>query len=493
MKTAIVAVSANVEYLPLALLNLKSSLLNKISEPPHLLNFNFEDSPDEMAKKILSFNFDIVGFSVYVWNIKIVKEIAKIIKGAKPQTKIVLGGPEVSPKGKEVMEEFPEADYIVIDEGEFTFRDLLLSLSGRGGKISEIKGLFYRENGKIVATEQSKKIEPLDLIPFAYCDKDFEVENNFKVLPVETMRGCRYKCRFCFYSKGKNKIRFFSDERVKESLFYALKKSSCKKIYLMDPDFTSNRERAKKICSFIFENNEEKKPFHTEIRAEEVDEEMASFLSKANITDVEVGVQSTNKDVLKMSGRASKLEFVKRGIENLNKYGIKSELQLILGLPLETKESFLKSIDDAVEMSPTTLACFRLLVLPGTYFNEFSESLGLVYEQSPPWRIISNGRIDENEIITLSRCGIYASYMYSNFKLTTKYLLKELKMSHSQISYLFAQEERSYEVDEPITSNKHKRIIASHIPYLFEKLCKDKGLNFNFYKAIMTKEMAFKE
>lgn len=491
MKSAIVAVSANVQYLPLAPAYLKSSLISEKIDPPTLFNFNFESSIDAIAEKLLNCEFDIIGFSVYVWNISIVKHLAKRIKEIKPFTKIVFGGPEVSPRAKSVMEEIPECDFIVCGEGELTFKELMLSLINKK-PLREIKGLLYRENGKIFENEKREVLDSLDLIENPYKDLDFKGDGKFQVIPLETMRGCRYKCRFCFYSKGKNKIREFSEDKVFEFLDFALKKSSIEKIYLMDPDFTSNKNRAKKICSFISENNSNLKPFHTEIRAEEVDEEMASFLKKANILDVEVGLQSTNEEALKISGRPTNLDLVRRGIENLNKVGIKSELQLILGLPLETKESFLKSIDDAVEMNPTTLAIFRLLVLPGTYFYDNGDSFNLQFEKHPPWRILKTKEIDEEEMVTLARCGMYASYLYSNFKLTTKYILKELKMKYSDISYHFSKEESAYKVDEPITSQKHREIIAEHIPFLIEKLCQERGLNFTFYKAIMTKEMAFK-
>jgi len=493
VKTGIVAVSANIDYLPLSLKYLKYSLPREYLENVKLLNFNFEDDASSITEKIMSFNFDIIGFSVYVWNVKKIKEIVKIIKKFKQETKIIFGGPEVSPRPKEILEEIPECDFVVVGEGEFTFREILKNLKINNRSISKIDGVFFKDNGTIIGNNETKKIEPLDLIPSPYIEEEFDIENNFNVLPVETMRGCRYRCRFCFYSKGRNEIRFFSDERVRESLYYGLRKSSCQQVYLMDPDFTANKERLKRICSFIAEHNENKKSFHTEIRAEEVDEGIASSLKKANITDVEVGLQSTNEDVLQICSRPSNLQLVQRGILYLTQAGIKSELQLIVGLPLDTRESFLKSIDDAVLMSPTTLACFRLLVLPGTYFRTFSNELGLVFENGPPWKIIKTKTIDEEEMTRLSRTAIYASYLYSNFKLTTKFLLKELKMKHSSISNLFALDETSFEVDEPITSTKHRRIILTHIPYLIEKLCKDKGLNFNFYKSIMIKEMAFRE
>lgn len=491
MKSAVVSVSANNEYLPLAPLYLQSSLISENFESPLIFNFNFESSVEKMAETILSYDFDLIGFSVYVWNIKKVKTLSEIIKRVRPSSKIVFGGPEVSPRAKSILEEIKECDFVVCDEGEVTFKELLVGLKNRN-PLSQVKGLCYRENGKIYENVRREVIEPLDKIENPFKNLNFIGEKNFKVLPIETMRGCRYKCRFCFYSKGRNNIREFSEEKVFDFLKYALKESPCEKIYLMDPDFTSNKKRAKRICSFINENNIYSKQIHTEVRAEEIDKEMAFFLKKANIVDVEVGLQSTNEDVLKLSGRPTNINLVKQGIDNLNKEGIKSELQIILGLPSETKHSFLKSIDDSIEMAPTTLACFRLLVLPGTYFFDNAEKFFLFYEKKPPWRIIKTDKINEEEMVKLSRCSIYASYLYSNFKLTTKYLLKELKISHSQFAYSFAADESSYFVDEPISSTKNREIISKHIPSLIEKICKKEGLNFGFYNAIMTKEMAFK-
>lgn len=491
MKSALVAISASSDYLPLAPLYLQSSLISENFKPPLLFNFNFESSVEFMAEKILSYDFDLIGFSVYVWNIKIVKTLSEIIKRVRSSSKIVFGGPEVSPRAKSVLEEIKECDFIVCDEGELTLKELISALKN-GKPLSQVKGICYRENGVVYENFRREVIDPLDKIENPFKNLNFIGEKNFKVLPVETMRGCRYKCKFCFYSKGRNKIREFSEKKVFDFLNYALKESPCEKIYLMDPDFTSNKKRAQKICSFICENNFYLKQIHTEVRAEEIDEEMAFFLKKANIVDVEVGLQSTNEEVLKLSGRPTNINLVKQGINNLNREGIKSELQIILGLPSDTKESFLKSIDDSVEMAPTTLACFRLLVLPGTYFFDNAGKFSFVYEKKPPWKIIKTDKIDEEEMIKLSRCSIYASYLYSNFKLTTKYLLKELKMSHSQLAYIFALDESSYFVDEPISSTKHRDIISNHIPSLIEKICKKERLNFGFYNAIMTREMAFK-
>jgi radical SAM superfamily enzyme YgiQ (UPF0313 family) len=487
VRIGLVAINANMEYPPMAVAYLNSSLIENDLPTPYILNFDISLPPDLMLKSIKEHNLDVVALSCYVWNIATVKYLAKRIKMINPQSLIILGGPEVSPRARDVLVDIVEADVAVVGEGEQTFPDLIRAILDQTQRYESIKGIVFRTNGKIVENEMRESIYPLDSLPNPYRNFPF-LKDEAKILPIETMRGCKYKCKFCYYQKGKNNTRYFSREKVFEYLYYALKESQCQKIYLMDPTFGSDKERTIEICEYIAMNNKKMKTFHTEIRAEEVDPQLASELRKANITDVEVGLQSTNIAVLKNCGRPTNIDLVRKGIEYLSIEGIKTELQLILGLPGETKESFLRSLNEAAALDPASLFCFRLLVLPGTYFFNHAKELGICHEDRAPWRITGNKDLAFQDIVTLMRCSIYACFLFSYFKLTVKYLLIELKQDLASFAYDLAVLEGADVVDEPITLEKQSKIIREHIPLRFEQICKEKGVNFGFYKAIMEKE-----
>ncbi len=80
--------------------------------------FTIKEPQDEIANYCK--DFDVVAFSVYIWNITPTLEVCKKIKALKPSTKIMLGGPEVSYEYEPVIM-LDHVDYIVVGEGEIPF------------------------------------------------------------------------------------------------------------------------------------------------------------------------------------------------------------------------------------------------------------------------------------------------------------------------------------------------------------------------------------
>ena len=128
-----------------------------------------------------------------------------------------------------------------------------------------------------------------------------------------------------------------------------------REIYLMDPIFNLNAERAKDICRFVAAHNERRIAFHSEIWAEFVDEEMARLFSEANFQFLEVGLQTTDDTALRDRRAASARSRRSPTASAISEqYRLKFELQLILGLPGETMASFRKSLDFAGSLDPPT-------------------------------------------------------------------------------------------------------------------------------------------
>ncbi len=108
---------------------------------------------------------DVLGFSCYVWNIEQVLEICASIHNRLPETRIVLGGPEVSPRARELMRKNDAIDLIAVGEGEITFSEILEHFFNGSIGLSDIKGIVYREGGEIRATAPRPVIQNLDEIP----------------------------------------------------------------------------------------------------------------------------------------------------------------------------------------------------------------------------------------------------------------------------------------------------------------------------------------
>ena len=87
-----------------------------------LMEFTINQPIEQILSTIYKGNPDMVGFSTYIWNVNEVLEIAEGLKIVKPNIKIMLGGPEVSFDGVQILEKHRFIDYIVYGEGEETDR-----------------------------------------------------------------------------------------------------------------------------------------------------------------------------------------------------------------------------------------------------------------------------------------------------------------------------------------------------------------------------------
>ncbi|HBX60379.1 MAG TPA: B12-binding domain-containing radical SAM protein, partial [Methylophaga sp.] len=88
-----------------------------------LIEFTIQEQPLSIAEKLLSYQPEVIGFSVYIWNVSEIEAVVALLKSIKPEIRIILGGPEVShspdlPKVCEL------ADYVIAGPGEQDFREL---------------------------------------------------------------------------------------------------------------------------------------------------------------------------------------------------------------------------------------------------------------------------------------------------------------------------------------------------------------------------------
>ncbi len=156
----------------------------------------------DFAESILSENPEILSFSCYIWNIEKTLEICEYIK-SKSNITIILGGPEVSYRAKNVLENYLFIDYILSGEGEETYPQFIDVFTEKG-ELSTIPGLSYRNNGEIVSIPE-KEYCGTPVSP--YTDEYFNNLNG-KITYIETSRGCPYRCAFCL-SGNTSPLRFF--------------------------------------------------------------------------------------------------------------------------------------------------------------------------------------------------------------------------------------------------------------------------------------------
>ena len=112
-----------------------------------LAEFTIHDPTLSIVSELYQHSPDVVGFSVYIWNIEETIKVIRLLKLTSPKTVIVCGGPEVTYDYDQWLKRVPEIDIIAIGEGEKTFKDILQAVDGQT-VLSSVQGIAYREEGK---------------------------------------------------------------------------------------------------------------------------------------------------------------------------------------------------------------------------------------------------------------------------------------------------------------------------------------------------------
>ena len=312
----------------------------------------------------------IVAFSCYIWNITKTLEICKAIK-EKHNCIIVLGGPEVAYKPKDILEKHGFIDYVLSGEGEWTFPDFLDSL---GGDLSSVSGLTYKENGKIISVPEK---EYTATPPSPYCEEFFEKLNG-RITYIETSRGCPYSCAFCLSGRC-SPLRFFDTENVKKDII-KLAQSGTQTVKFVDRTFNANAKRANEILLFIKENYGKEIPqgvcFHFEIAGDILKDSTLEILESMpyGAVQLEIGIQSFNEETLKKINRKTNTEKLMQNIRKLISFNnMHIHIDLIAGLTGEDFESFKSSFNTAYSLGAHMLQLGFLKLLHGADMREDTE------------------------------------------------------------------------------------------------------------------------
>ncbi|MEG0371214.1 MAG: DUF4080 domain-containing protein [Clostridium sp.] len=388
-----------------------------------LFEATINENAMDIALRIFEKKPNIVGFSCYIWNIENTLKVCSTLKSLDENIKIILGGPEVTYNPYRYLNDFKYIDYVIVGEGELTFNLLIKHIDGKID-IGSIEGVYYRKDGSVMGREASI-IEPLDILEFPYKDKEDLPE---KIIYYEASRGCPFSCKYCLSSVVRG-IRFFPIGRVKDELEYFIE-NDVPLVKFVDRTFNSNKKFAMEIWSFLIEKKRNT-VFHFEIAADLLDEESIELLKTApvGLFQFEIGVQSTNNDILKNVNRVMKFGLVRKNVEDILKGGnIHCHLDLIAGLPGEDIKSFKNSFNECMEIMPQVLQLGFLKILKGSPMEKEAKKYNMKWCDYPPYQILSTSTMSSIDIIELMELEkVFETFYNSNiFSKTMYYALENI-------------------------------------------------------------------
>lgn len=385
-----------------------------------------------LARKIREVSPDVVGVTAMTLTLIDVVKTVNIVKGTDKDITVVLGGPHVHLFPEETIN-LKNIDYLVLGEGEETFRELLDNLHDKSA-LRRLPGLVFKEHEEIVHTDTGRTIKDLDSLPFParhlvpYKKYTSLLSRGKVVTTVFTSRGCPYKCSFCdrphlgkvFRARSAGNVVDELEEctgmGIHEFLFY-------------DDTFTVNRKRVINICDEIVRR---KLDIGWDIRArvDTIDEELLVHLKKAGCRGIHYGVEAGTEKILKVLNKNITVRQVKEVFDLTRKHGIPILAYFMIGSPTETKDDIYSTFRVMKELHPDYVHMTILTPFPGTRVYRDGLEKGIIKRDY--WREFAKNPAPGfvpphwDETFTREELNDLLVEGYKNFYIRPSYILKRI-------------------------------------------------------------------
>lgn len=299
---------------------------------------------------------------------------AEKIKDRFNKSFIVLVGTHPSALPAETLVLNDQMDAVAQAEYDYTIRDLAYALEN-GIPLEEVKGLWFKKNGRIIQNEARQKIKNLDEIPFvsSVYKKHLEVNNyffaaaNYPMVMIITGRGCPYKCFFCVYPQviHGRKYRMRSPENIVDEFRYIRESfPEVKEIGIEDDCFAANRRHVREVCELLI-NRKIKINWYCNVRGN-LDYIDLKFMKKAGCRLVTVGFESGCQHILDSMHKEEKIKRYYQFAKDAKKAGILVHGCIMVGNPGDNKETLKQSYEFAKQINCDSMQFYPLYVYPGT-------------------------------------------------------------------------------------------------------------------------------
>jgi tRNA A37 methylthiotransferase MiaB len=337
----------------------------------------------QLAEHVARGEPDFLGLSLYLWNVERSLHLAREVKRRSPRTKVLIGGPEVSQDNPFVVQQ-EGFDVAVAGEAEESFAAVLRQL---------LEGAAVP---RWIASPPATF--PLARYPSAYAFVPVDPQRSTY---VETVRGCRSSCTFCFYPKSSAALRSLDVAEAAKAVA-ELRDRGARELVFLDPTF-NHRPDFESLLDVLAEVNFDRAmTMFAEVRAEGLTPLHAKKLARAGFDKLELGLQSVNRLTLKRVKRGGSPEKVAEAAKLLHGEGIALLVDLIVGLPGDGADDVRRGIDFLEQHGLGDEAqVFALSLLPGTAMRASAAADGVEFESAPPYRVKRTATLSAEQMAAL--------------------------------------------------------------------------------------------
>lgn len=330
---------------------------------------------DEFEQTLKKDPPDVLGISSMTNTYPAGAEMARRAKKCNPDGIIIFGGQHASGMGSKLLQDIPEADFICIGEGEILMDQLLAQIESGAKQWDKIPGLVYRtpdgfkENLPAVLNSEIESLPfpARDLADISIFKSHGQMRFGGLTASMITSRGCPWNCTYCssHITMGK-KYRFLSAEYVLSEIEELYHKYNVRNLVFWDDLLTFDHDRLTEICQGMIDRKL-KINWFCQSRTDRITLDVARIMKKAGCRMISFGVESGNENTLKRIRKNVKLDVVLNSISLCKKAGIRTQGTFILGLPWETRQEMMDTIDFSLKSKLDLAIFFSFTPYPGTH------------------------------------------------------------------------------------------------------------------------------
>jgi anaerobic magnesium-protoporphyrin IX monomethyl ester cyclase len=345
--------------------------------PVNLIDLRALKSWEHFTERIKSERPDVVGITMMSVDYQPAVQAIDIIKEVSPETKVVVGGPHPSLM-LHTMTENPKIDYVVTKEGEISFVKLLKDIEDN------------KADQRVIVGEAPD----LDALPYADRDLFPHLESPLAsdefsppFVTIIAGRGCLYKCSFCQPAErsifGKN-VRRRSVKNVIGELSLLRERYNFKSWMLHDDCITEDTEWVTAFCE-EYAKAGFTQPFACQSRSDIIcrHEAMVKKMADVGLKLFFIGFESGNQRVLNFLRKGSRVEHNYKSAEICRKYGIKVWANYMMGMPTETKEEVLDTVNMIRSIKPDFYSPAFYTPHPGSDLYDYCIEHDLMIDKGP--------------------------------------------------------------------------------------------------------------
>ena len=382
-------------YPPLGLLYV-SSYLNENGVENHVFDTTFYNQAEQL-QFIEEKKADVVAiYTNLMTKIEVVQLIRELRNNARYRfPKIVLGGPDITYNCENYLN--AGAHYLVIGEGEQSMHELYTAIINKL-PISEVDGIAYLAEGRVIKTAPRIKMKDLSKLPLPNREavpmekylKVWKENHGQSSITLSTQRGCPYTCKWCSTAVYGQSYRRRPASAVVDEILSLKKRYNPDAIWFVDDVFTVSHKWIKSFHEEMLKKKAEI-PFECITRAERLTDEVLQMLKEAGCYRIWIGAESGSQRIVDAMDRRVDIKVVKEMIQKTNALGIETGTFIMLGYPGEQEEDINRTIKYLKEANPTHFTITVAYPIKGTsLYNEIESKITV----KPEWETSTDREID---------------------------------------------------------------------------------------------------